>query len=112
MRTHSLKGVQKAESFLSRLGGLMGKQSWPQKLGGLYFPRCASVHTFFTFLRPDVVFTDKNNRILKIIPQAGPWRFWFGPRGSENCLEIPPGLSRKSRLQVGMKLVFPGLRRV
>ncbi len=107
MRPERLKGVFKATSFWDRMMGLMGCVRWPRERPFLFFPECGSVHTFFTFLRPDIVFTDKNNKILRVVAGAGPWRFFWGPRGTRHCLEAPRGTARahgwksgKTRLEI------------
>lgn len=101
MKPKRIKNIRRAEAFFTRLVGLMGRRKWPSGREGLFFPRCRSLHTFFTFLKPDLVFVDKNGRILEIIVAAGPWRVFNGPRGSVACLELPRG--RAKRLGIRMK---------
>lgn len=96
-----LTSIVQADSFGLRLTGLMGRKDWPVGVRGIHFPHCTAVHTFFTFLRPDLLFLTKNNKILTIFPSAGPWRFFFGPSGSRDCLEIPRGTVRKLGLKKG-----------
>jgi len=79
----------------------MARSRWPSSYRGIYFPNCRSVHSFFTFLRPDILFLDKSHKILKIFPSAGPWKVFLGPRGSRHCLELPGGFSRRSGLKPG-----------
>lgn len=90
-----------AESYLSRLMGLMGLMRWPKTHRGLYFPRCSSVHTFFTFLSPDILFLDKSNKIIKIFHRTKSWRVFWGPVRTFNCLELPNGTARDLDLKVG-----------
>jgi uncharacterized protein len=96
-----IAGIHSAATFFPRFWGLMGKREWPGGWGGIYFPDCRSLHTFFTYLRPDIVFLDKQRKILKIIPLAGPWRTFWGPLGSQNCLELPGGTAEKLTLKTG-----------
>jgi len=96
--------VKHAHFFHLRLLGLMGRGKWPREYDGLWFPRCASVHTFFTFLRPDLLFLNREYRVLSLHPKALPWRFWWGPRGSFGCLELPLGEARKRGWCVGTNL--------
>ena len=90
-----------AEGFGVRLMGLMGKTKWPAKHQGIYFPRCGSVHTFFTFLRPDLLFLDKTNKILRVYPSAKPWLIFVGPAHTFGCLEIPQGEAQLKGLKEG-----------
>jgi hypothetical protein len=96
--------ITRALSFLARFLGLMGKQKWPLGYDALWFPRCGSVHTFFTFLRPDILFVDSNGMILSIHTQALPWRVWWGPPGTFGCLEIGPGEVVKRDWRIGTKI--------
>jgi len=93
--------IRTAKTFFSRLTGLMGRKTWPSGHQGIYFPRCRSVHTFFTFLEPDILFVDSDLKVLKIFVSAVPWRLFVGPRGSVHCLELPPGSTRSLELKVG-----------
>jgi uncharacterized membrane protein (UPF0127 family) len=79
----------------------MGRNTWPEAYQGIYFPRCRSVHTFFTFLRPDLLFLDKNNKILRVYSSAKPWLMFFGPAHTFGCLEIPRGTAHQMGLKEG-----------
>jgi uncharacterized membrane protein (UPF0127 family) len=79
----------------------MGKRKWPEGTRGFYFPECRSVHTFFTFLKPDILFLDKSQKILKIFPSARPWRIFWGPPTSRHCLELPSGAAHGMGLAEG-----------
>ena len=94
MRRDRVKGVFQATTFWDRLTGLMGLRRWPKGRSALLFRDCRSVHTFFTFLRPDIVFVDKTNKILRVIAEAGAWRVFWGPADTRHCLELPPGTIR------------------
>lgn len=63
-----------ARTFFSRLMGLM----FTKKMNGydvLLFSPGNSIHTCFMRYPIDVVFLDKENRIIKIIRNMAPWRF-------------------------------------
>jgi len=90
-----------AKRFKHRLIGLMGRTVWPTGFDGIYFPRCRSVHTFFTFLRPDLLFLDKNHKILRIHFSAKSWLVFVGPMHTYGCLEIPRRASRYLGLKEG-----------
>jgi len=106
LKRRKLESIRTADSFGPRLLGLMGKREWPAGLKGLFFPHCRSLHTWFTFLKPDLVFMDKNRKILKLVLSAGSWRFYFGPSDCRHCLELPEGVVRRQRLKVGMMIYF------
>ena len=100
-KTVKIQGVLRADTFGRRLTGLMGKGRWPRGWGGLAFPECRAVHTFFTFLGPDILFVDGRGRILDIFKRAGAWRFFLGSAGSRHCLELPGGFCGENSLEKG-----------
>jgi len=93
-----------ARSFGLRLRGLMFRNAWPGEWNAVYFPRCRSVHTFFTNLRFDLVFLDRGARVTGYVGQTGPFRLYFGPPGTVDALEMPEGAIRRMDLKVGDRL--------
>jgi uncharacterized membrane protein (UPF0127 family) len=93
-----------ASGFSLRLTGLMGRGKWTLGWDGIYFPKCRYLHTFFTFLKPDILFLDANDRILGIIPSAKAWRFYGGPQGTRACVEVPTRTVAKKCWRQGMIL--------
>jgi uncharacterized membrane protein (UPF0127 family) len=94
-----------ADSFLSRLRGLLGRRG----LGageGLWIPRTSSVHTHFMRFAIDVVFVDGDGRVAKVVPNLRPWRF-AGVRGAKDVLELPSGHCDRVGLREGAVLVGP-----
>jgi uncharacterized membrane protein (UPF0127 family) len=106
MEQNSLK-VRVAKDYLTRLVGLMGKSKWSNGYQALYFPACRSVHTFFTFLRPDLLFLDKNNKILRVYHSAKPWLVFIGPAHTYGCLELPQGTAQQLGLLEGETITWP-----
>lgn len=79
-----------AESLISRLIGLMFKQRL-EGADGLLIDPCRSIHTFFMRYSLDIVFINKDNKIVKIIRDMKPWRVtWIYFRASKT-LELPAG---------------------
>ncbi len=70
---HIAKDILVAESFYSRLKGLMGKRTFPKDTA-IFFKGCSSVHTFFMGFPIDVVFLNKNMVVNSIIENLQPWR--------------------------------------
>ncbi len=103
---HEIGNILEARRFHERLLGLMGRRNWPSSHRGIWFPQCRSVHTFFTFLKPDLLFMDRNLNILEIFPSAGVWRVFVGPKGTTHCLEMPSGYVQSNQLKVGDQIHF------
>jgi uncharacterized membrane protein (UPF0127 family) len=65
--------IHRADSFLSRLGGLLVRPALrPDE--ALYLAPCASVHTFFMRYAVDVAFVTREGRVLKLVSHLQPFR--------------------------------------
>src|SRR6266498_2062037 len=98
--------VRVARSLWGRFWGLMGRQRLPEGHGVLLTP-CTSVHTFFMRFPIDVIFLDRDSRVVKIIPALKPWRTALGGRGARSALELPAGVAETTGLEPGDLLRVP-----
>ncbi len=87
-----------ARSYWARFWGLMGRRTLNESEGLLIEP-CSSIHTMFMRFAIDVIFLDKERRIVKIAT-VRPFRAAVG-RGSHTVLEIPAGTAERNGLEVG-----------
>jgi uncharacterized membrane protein (UPF0127 family) len=62
-----LREAEVADSFSARLRGLIGRSGLVKDTGLIITP-CNSVHMMGMKFSIDVIFVDKNHRIIKIIP--------------------------------------------
>ena len=65
-----------ADSFLKRLRGLMFKKSIGED-EALIFYKAASIHTFFMRFPIDIIFLNKESKVIKICPNLKPWKMVF-----------------------------------
>ena len=93
-----------ADSFFTRLGGLMFRKSLPQETGLLLAP-CNSVHVCFMRFAIDVVYLDKEYRIIKVVNNLKPWIGVSLCRKAWATLELPAGEAERCGLTVGTKLI-------
>lgn len=91
-----------AESFLSRMKGLMGKKSLREDQGLIIKP-CKSIHTMWMRFDIDVVFLDKHKNIVDIICFLKPFRTAFC-RDAFYTLELAAGMAEKKDLKIGDRL--------
>lgn len=68
--------LNKADTFIKRFFGLMGKKTYP-KNKTLFLSPCNSIHTFFMRFPITVVFVNKENYVLKVVENMKPWRMAF-----------------------------------
>ncbi len=97
--------IREAKTFFQRARGLLGKKTL-NKGEGLYIPNCRSIHTFFMRFPIDVVFIDKNNRIIKKASKLMPFRMTFGPFRTAGVLELTAGTLNDNRCNTGDKISF------
>lgn len=65
--------AKEAKSITQRMLGLMFSKSIPNG-DALWIRPCNSIHTFFMNYPIDVLFIDKNLRVIKIYENLKPWR--------------------------------------
>ncbi|MBN1781049.1 DUF192 domain-containing protein [bacterium] len=86
--------VQSARSLLSRLTGLLGTVSPPEG-HGLHIVHCSSIHTFGMKYPIDVLFLDREQRIVRICREVGPNRTCKAPAGARSVVELAPGTANR-----------------
>ena len=85
-----------AGNMLERIKGLLGKKEF---LPGeaLILEPCNSVHTFFMRFPIDLLFVDRNYRIVKSLPGFAPnkvsWIYWK----SRLVIELPSGTLKQAQ---------------
>lgn len=78
-----------ANRFTSRLRGLM--LAPPLACNeGLLLARCSSVHSAFMRQAIDVIYLDRDDKVLRCVPMLKPWRASMG-WGAAQVLEIAVG---------------------
>lgn len=89
-----------ADSFFTRMKGLLGKSS----LGlneGLLLKRCKGVHTFGMQFPIDVIFLDRDYRVVEIIHDLKPNRITSIYSAADSVLELPAHKVRYSGISKG-----------
>jgi uncharacterized protein len=97
--------VQIAESFLDKLIGLMGRRHMHFGTGLLLRP-CSSIHTCFMRMPIDVLYINKDRKVLAIDKVLKPWRVGKIKFGTTMVIELPPGTAAASGIEVGDRLLF------
>jgi uncharacterized protein len=96
-----------ADRFWTRLRGLMGRKELARGEGLLIRP-AGSIHTMFMRFAIDVVFLDREDVIVKVVPRVRPWRL-ASARGAKRTLELPEETAGNAGLEPGEQLlVVPG----
>lgn len=95
--------AEQARNFLSRLRGLMFRSQLPAN-GGLVIEPNSSVHTFWMRFPIDVIFVDKSDRVVGLVPDLRPNRPYAGARSATRTIELPVGTIAASQTQMGDQL--------
>ncbi|HWP56618.1 MAG TPA: DUF192 domain-containing protein [Candidatus Acidoferrales bacterium] len=95
--------VRKADSFLTRLIGLLKRR----KLGpeeALWIIPSKGIHTLGMRFPIDVIFVDKDQRVVSLISDLSPYRATGIYLSAHSVLELPSGTIKKSRTEIGDQL--------
>ncbi|MFH1127854.1 MAG: DUF192 domain-containing protein [Candidatus Omnitrophota bacterium] len=82
--------VQVADTLFSRMRGLLGKKELKSGQAIVLKP-CNSIHTFFMRFPIDVVFVNKDNKVVKTIPGLKPFCLSGIYFSSSFAIELPAG---------------------
>lgn len=85
-----VESVETARSFMERAAGLMGRPALPVGSALLIY-RCPSIHTFFMRFDLDLVFLDRDFRVVKVVRNVAPFRLVFGGAGAAAVVEMTAG---------------------
>lgn len=89
-----------AHSLLKRMVGLLNRNCLKNGEALIISP-CNSIHTFFMRFAIDVIFVDKDNKVIKAIPCLKPFHltpiFWL----SDRAVELPEGTILSTHTQEG-----------
>lgn len=91
-----------ATNFLSRIKGLMFSENLPDCDGFLISP-CNSIHTFFMRYSLDILFLDKDFKVVMPLYDLSPWRMTWIYFNSRHVLEMKAGTMTKG-IKIGEKL--------
>ena len=89
-----------ADSFFRSLRGLIGTASLEEGHGLWIFP-CQSVHTFWMRFPIDVVFLDKDDKIIHLVENLKPYRVSKHLSKASSVIELPISTIKETGTQVG-----------
>ena len=90
--------VRIANTFMTRLKGLMGKKSLDNG-EGLLLLNCPSIHCFFMKMTIDAVYLSKDMTVLDTETLA-PWKIGKYVKNTAHVLELAAGAARVSKGEI------------
>src|SRR5438270_13801331 len=97
--------VRVADSFSSRLVGLLGKRSLKPD-GGVWIVPANSIHTVGMLFSFDLVMVDKYLRVVNVKEMVRPFRIVLPKLRAESVIELPAHTIFRSRTEVGDQLMI------
>jgi uncharacterized membrane protein (UPF0127 family) len=104
-RETGLRSVFVANTFITRLVGLLSRKSLASDEAMLIVP-CKSIHTVGMKFTIDVVFLDKENKVLGVSSNVKPYQLRWAPRGTYSVLEVSDGNVNKTGIHLDDLLLF------
>jgi uncharacterized protein len=95
-----LASVELATSPTTRARGLLGR-SGLEPGHALWLAPCRSIHTIGMRFSIDVIFLDRDWRVIKVFAPLPPLRFAWGGWRADGALELAAGEARRLRLSPG-----------
>ena len=94
--------IEPAFDSESRRRGLLGRDGIDAGAALIIAP-CSSIHMFFMRFAIDVVFADREGRVVKACRNVRPWRIALAP-GAFTAVELPVGAIEMSETRAGDQL--------
>jgi len=99
--------IKTADSFIARSVGLMFVKKM-KNMDGLLLDPCNAIHNCFVRFSLDVVFLDRDFKVVKVLRNFKPWRFSWIYFKATRVLELPQGKLPED-IQVGDELEVTGV---
>jgi uncharacterized membrane protein (UPF0127 family) len=97
--------IEVAVTAAQKVRGLLGRDCLEDGQG-LIFKGCSSLHTFFMSFPIDIIFTDRNGKVLKAAPAVRPFKLVAAPLRAYYAIELPAGAIERSHTRAGDVLSF------
>jgi len=102
-RTDVATHLEKADTFWMRLRGLTGR-SGLNSGEGLWIIPCRGVHTHGMAFSIDVLFLDRDRKVVGVEESLSPGRFAPIRWKARTVLELPPGTIRRTGTKLGDRI--------
>lgn len=104
-RTVVAERVERADTFLTRLVGLLGRDGLaPDE--ALWIAPCKGIHTIGMRFTIDAVFLDSDLRVVGVRERVAPWRATRFVSRATSVLELAAGTVTRTGVSIGDHLAF------
>lgn len=100
------KNVKLCPSILSQMKGFMFSK--PNKALVFIFKeeKIINLHMFFVLHSIDVLWLDKNKKVVKIKENFKPFRIVIANKPAKYIIEMPAGVIEKTKTEINDKIIF------
>lgn len=104
-RTVIAERMQRADTFMRRLVGLLGRDGLEAD-EALWISPCRGIHTMWMRFAIDAVFLDMDLKVVAVRENVAPWKSTGFIKGASSVLELPEGAIRRTALTIGDQIGF------
>ena len=97
-----VRDLEIADTAAKRAQGLLGRDGLDAD-SALWLEPCSSIHMFFMRFAIDVIYLDRDARVLKMVAHLKPWRLSMA-WGGRSVVELPAGALARLDVQEGDQL--------
>jgi uncharacterized protein len=102
--------LEEASTISAQAVGLLGRDTLAPDHGLLFvrnrFDPFMWMHTLFMRFAIDIVFLDRGDNVIRIVPELQPWRFSPIVWAARKALELPAGAAARSATRAGDQIRF------
>jgi len=99
------ENIMVANTFFKRLKGLMLTKELPEQ-DALHIIPCNEIHTFFMNYSIDVLYLDKDKRIVHMDEEMEPGKIGKKVKNAISVVELPGGKVKTANLKIGQSVEF------
>jgi uncharacterized membrane protein (UPF0127 family) len=99
------ESIEVAETASQKVKGLLGREGLDRGQG-LLFKGAGSLHTLFMRFPIDIIYTNKQGKVVKTAGSVRPFKLVAAPLRCDCAIELPAGVIAASNTQVGDNLSF------
>jgi uncharacterized membrane protein (UPF0127 family) len=97
--------VRRADNWIDRTLGFLPRAAIaPEE--GIWFEHCSAVHTIGMRSALDVVFLDRDKRVVRVEENVTPHKLYVGAPTTDTIVEFGPGFAKANPLTPGDKLTI------
>ncbi len=95
-----------ALDWFDRLRGMIGRRFTAGEFDAMVFPRCGAVHSWWMTMPIDLVFLDRESRVVRLRGNFRPWQLPAGCRRAVTVIELPAGTIERTACRIGHRINF------